>query len=116
MLICQDCGKPIEKSASDERIQCGRCWRMGILTVRNGFTPSRTVGAGQIDPAASKEWDGELAEYAAARAEGIQPATTRRKDIQAAKAFSDEMGVAFDAGQMGRMAEGIADQLTEEAG
>jgi len=115
-LICQTCGTPIEKSASDERIECGRCWRARILTISNGFTPTRTVGAGQVDPDASREWEGHLDEYARARAEGIQPATTERKDVQAAKAFSDEMGEAFDAGAMGRMAEAMADQLTEAGG
>jgi len=113
-LVCQECGTVIEKSASDERIECGRCWRARVLTISNGFTPSRTVG--QIDPDASREWEGHLDEYARARAEGIQPATTERKDVQAAKAFSDEMGEAFDAGAMGRMAEGLADQLTETGG
>jgi hypothetical protein len=45
----------------------------------------------------SKAWDSELALYESAVKQGIQPATTERKDIEYAIAQSDSTGVAFDA-------------------
>lgn len=45
----------------------------------------------------SKAWDKELDLYEKAVGEGIQPATTHRKDIEAAIATSDKTGTAFDA-------------------
>lgn len=39
-----------------------------------------------------KKWDAELNAYAAARKEGLQPATTERKDIEAAKKAADQAG------------------------
>jgi hypothetical protein len=48
----------------------------------------------------TKKWDGELAAYRDARAQGIQPAGTTMKKINEARAASDKLGVAFDAGTM----------------
>ena len=48
----------------------------------------------------SKKWNGELDAYADARSQGIQPAGTTMKAVQEAKAASDKLGVAFDAGTM----------------
>jgi hypothetical protein len=44
-----------------------------------------------------KKWDRELAEYRQARSEGIQPKSTRTKDIRDAMKVSDKVGKAFDA-------------------
>lgn len=44
-----------------------------------------------------KSWDRELKEYRDARAQGIQPKTTRLKDVRAAVEASDKTGKAFDA-------------------
>lgn len=44
-----------------------------------------------------KKWDGELNAYRAARAQGIQPKSTRMVDIQAAVEISNKTGKAFDA-------------------
>ena len=44
-----------------------------------------------------KKWDSELDLYRKARAEGIQPATTQRKDIEAAMRASDKHNTAFKA-------------------
>lgn len=44
-----------------------------------------------------KKWDGELQAYRDARAQGIQPKSTKMKDIQAAVAQSDKTGTAFQA-------------------
>lgn len=41
----------------------------------------------------TKSWDGELSEYADARRQGVQPATTRRKDIRRAMKMADKTGV-----------------------
>jgi hypothetical protein len=45
----------------------------------------------------NKKWDGELAAYRNARAEGIEPKSTKLKDIQAAVEVSDKTGQAFVA-------------------
>lgn len=44
----------------------------------------------------SKAIHSELAAYAAARKEGIQPASTRRHDIEHAVQRSNEVGYAYD--------------------
>lgn len=49
------------------------------------------------DLTAQKKLDSELAFYRQARAEGIQPASTRRAAVETAMAISDKSGVAFDA-------------------
>lgn len=49
------------------------------------------------DRTADKKWQGDLAAYASARRQGIQPATTRRKDVDLAVRVSDERGEAFQA-------------------
>ncbi len=48
----------------------------------------------------AKNWDGELAAYRDARAQGIQPAGTTMKKINEARDASQKLGVAFDAGSM----------------
>lgn len=53
--------------------------------------------AGGQDFTKQKAWDKELDAYQAARAEGIQPATTQMKSIEAAKAISDATGSAYEA-------------------
>ncbi len=45
------------------------------------------------------DWHGELDEYKAAREQGIQPASTKRKDIREAVAVSRATDTAFDATQ-----------------
>ena len=40
--------------------------------------------------AAERKWDNELESYRAARAEGLQPATTSQKDIDFARKVADE--------------------------
>ena len=49
------------------------------------------------DYTVQKKADKELTAYAEARKEGIQPKSTRRRDIEAAKRASDSTGVAFNA-------------------
>jgi hypothetical protein len=45
----------------------------------------------------NKKWDGELSAYRDARAQGIEPKSTKLKDIQEAVAVSDKTGQAFVA-------------------
>lgn len=47
--------------------------------------------------ARQKAWDSELDLYESARAQGIQPDTTQRKDIEAAIEFSNMTGKAYNA-------------------
>lgn len=46
------------------------------------------------DATKQKKWDAELQEYRDARAQGIEPATTRTKDIREAVKQSDKHGEA----------------------
>jgi hypothetical protein len=45
----------------------------------------------------NKKWDGELNAYREARRQGIQPASTKLKDIKKAVEASDKIGQAFQA-------------------
>lgn len=63
----------------------------------NGCFPTRSNGAGRGDAMAQKKWDAELASYKAARAQGVQPATTRTPDIERAMRMSDKAGKAYNA-------------------
>ena len=49
------------------------------------------------DYTAQKKWDQELADYRAARAQGIEPAGTDRRSIDEAVKVSDMAGKAFNA-------------------
>lgn len=53
--------------------------------------------AGNWDATNQKKWDSELDLYRKARSEGIQPATTKRKDIEAAMRISDKTNTPFQA-------------------
>ena len=47
-----------------------------------------------------KKWNSELEAYRSARAQGIQPNGTKRKQIQAAHDASEKLGTAYDGGTM----------------
>ena len=66
----------------------GECARE---SVRFGFWYSQGVQR-------ENDWNSELAEYRAARKQGISPASTQRKDIRAAVALSEAADRPFDAG------------------
>lgn len=68
----------------------GECARAANLRVAY-------CGVGGGDATKQRKWDAELQAYRDARAQGIQPATTRSRDIKAAVALSDKAGKAFDA-------------------
>lgn len=54
-------------------------------------------GIGGGDATTQKNWDKNLDAYRAAKAQGIQPKSTRASAIQAAVMQSDKTGVAFKA-------------------
>ena len=49
------------------------------------------------DSTTEKKWDKELSAYRDARKQGIQPETTKLKDIRAAVDHSNKTGVAYNA-------------------
>lgn len=70
----------------------GECLRAKSLRV--GYCRSATGGP---DATAQKRHDSELAFYKQARAEGIQPAGTKRKQTETAMRISDAAGSAYEA-------------------
>lgn len=48
-----------------------------------------------LDGTRQKKWDSELALYRSARAQGIQPDSTNRPDIEKALKASDKAGAAY---------------------
>jgi hypothetical protein len=50
-----------------------------------------------VDFTRQKKWDKRLAEYRDARRQGIQPASSKLRDIRAAVDISNKTGVAFRA-------------------
>lgn len=63
---------------------------------------AKNIRLGDIKPySQQRSWDRELGEYAAARRQGVQPATTKLRDIRAAMAESERTGAAYDAGNPG---------------
>lgn len=48
-----------------------------------------------LDGTAQRRWDGELAAYRSARAQGIQPDGTTRKAVENAVRASDRAGAAY---------------------
>lgn len=55
-------------------------------------------GQGSGDATTQKRWDAELQAYRDARRQGIQPKTTKMKDIRQAVEISNRSGKAYDAG------------------
>lgn len=53
--------------------------------------------AGNSDFTQQKKWDADITAYKDARAQGLQPATTKRADVDRAHAISDITGSAFVA-------------------
>lgn len=67
--------------------------------IRIGYCRS----AAGLDLTADKAKDSELAEYAAARRQGVQPAGTRAHQTRFAMEQSERSGRAWDAGQVGKL-------------
>jgi len=63
-----------------------------------------------------KKWNAELQAYRDARAQGIQPNTTRMQDIQAAYKASEVLGKAYDGDSMPKahkINKGVAEVMKE---
>lgn len=71
---------------------CFAC-KIATLQLQTGDANGNMVRFGWTN----KKWDSELKAYKDARAQGIQPKSTKMKDIQAAVAASDKAGKAFVA-------------------
>lgn len=54
--------------------------------------------AGGMDYTAQKNWDRDLSYYKEARAQGVQPSGTGRKQVENALSASDKLGSAYQAG------------------
>jgi hypothetical protein len=50
-----------------------------------------------LDYTSQKKWDNELALYRKAREQGIQPSSTKTRDIRKAIDISDKTGTAYGA-------------------
>lgn len=68
----------------------GECARAASLKIAY-------CGIGGGDATKQKHWDRELDSYKSARAQGIQPRSTKKRDIEAAVQVSDLTGSAFQA-------------------
>jgi hypothetical protein len=64
--------------------------------ISGGATPSRT-GASL---SAIKKDEKELTSYYSAIAQGVEPISTKQKDIDAALNFSNDTGIAFDGNKI----------------
>lgn len=71
---------------------CFGC-KVGSLQLSTGDANGALVKNGWTN----KKWDGELKAYKDARAQGIQPASTKMKDIKKALDASDKTGKPFGA-------------------
>lgn len=71
---------------------CFGC-KVGTLQMNAGDAKGSIINGGQTQ----KEWDRELAEYKAARTQGIQPESTRTKDIRKAVDLSNKYGKPYNA-------------------
>lgn len=63
-----------------------------------------------------KKWNAELQAYRDARAQGIQPAGTRMKDIQEAHKASEVLGKPYDADTMPKakqITKGVVEVMKE---
>lgn len=68
---------------------CFAC-KVGVIAVNSGAANSGFT----MTP---KAWDAELQAYRNARAQGIQPSSTKMRDIQVAEEISNRSGKAFKA-------------------
>lgn len=71
---------------------CFGC-KVGSLQLATGDANGKMIASGWT----AKKWDGELAAYRDARAQGIQPKSTKMKDIRQAVEVSNQTGKAFTA-------------------
>jgi len=92
--------KPFEyEEVSIDHTQCGPdCFgcKAKNLQLNAGDARGDVIASGTTQ----KKWNSELEAYRSARAQGIQPNGTKRKQIEAAYDASEKLGVAYDGGTM----------------
>jgi hypothetical protein len=71
--------------------------RSNMPMIDGGATPTR----GRASMSAIKKDEKELTSYYDAIRQGVEPISTKKKDIDAAMAVSNEVGKAFDGNTMG---------------
>lgn len=74
------------------------CESYGACLRNKGARVAYCNSAGGWDYTAQKKHDADLSAYKDARAQGIQPETTQRRDVVAAISQSDKSGTAYQAG------------------
>ena len=72
-----------------------KCFGCKVLGLQVNYTALRVDGI-----QTAKEHDKELQSYYDATDQGIEPISTRKKDIDAAVRLSNETGVAFDGNKI----------------
>jgi len=77
--------------------ECSTHYLERLRSVQSSFAPTRSLGAGKMDTTASRRQEARLEDYRRVRYEGSQPASTRRRDIEATKRESDRTGAAHRA-------------------
>lgn len=70
-----------------EEGECRECWKERVAS----------IGVPRGDPGKQRKWDSRLERYRRARKEGIQPRSTRSKDIDIARKVSDETQTPYSA-------------------
>ena len=74
---------------------CFGC-KIQLLELSTGDARGDVIASGTTQ----KKWNSELEAYRSARAQGIQPNGTKRKQIEAAHIASENIGSAYDANSM----------------
>lgn len=84
---------PSEHSSHTEYVEnCFGC-KVETLQLNAGDAKSSIIESGTTQ----KKWDKELDAYRSARKQGIQPKSTKMKDIKEAVDVSNKVGKAYDA-------------------
>ena len=74
---------------------CFGC-KIQLLELSTGDARGDVIASGTTQ----KKWNSELEAYRSARAQGIQPNGTKRKEIEAAHDASERLGSAYDGNTM----------------
>jgi hypothetical protein len=74
---------------------CFGC-KIQLLELSTGDARGDVIASGTTQ----KKWNSELEAYRSARAQGIQPNGTNRKQVQAAHEASEKLGAAYDGNTM----------------
>lgn len=75
----------------------GECARDAHIGLGSDVYASRQEGTGMTQ----KAWDAELAAFDRATAQGIQPDSTKNRDIRVAEHVSNQYGQAYDGNGVG---------------